>query len=126
EEIVDRATAARTIAELETEILALQRLEELAATVRRSGNDRKWDELSKLLQGEGEAEAASELFDAYGSRRKLIIFSEHRDTLNYLNEKIRGLIGRDEAVVTIHGGIRREQRRKTQEAFTQDKDVQIL
>jgi len=94
--------------------------------VRRSGSDRKWDELSKLLQGEGDAEAANELFDAHGSRRKLIIFSEHRDTLNYLNEKIRGLIGREEAVVTIHGGIRREERRKTQEAFTQDKEVQIL
>lgn len=125
EEIVDSASAARTIAELETEILSLQRLEELAAKVRRSGTDRKWEELSKLLQGDGEA--ANELFDADGSLRKLIIFSEHRDTLNYLTEKIRAtLMGRDEAVVTIHGGIRREERRKIQQAFTQDEEVQIL
>jgi superfamily II DNA or RNA helicase len=126
EEIVDRASAARTIAELEIEISSLTRLEELAASVRRSGTDRKWDELSKLLQGDESAEAARELVDENGSLRKLIIFSEHRDTLNYLNEKICGLIGREEAVVTIHGGIRREERRKIQQAFTQDKEVQIL
>jgi SNF2 family DNA or RNA helicase len=126
EQIVDRASAARTIAELETEILALKRLETLAGEVRRSGTDKKWDELSKLLQGAGDAQASNELFDANGHLRKLIIFSEHRDTLNYLNEKIRGLLGRDEGVVTIHGGVRREDRRKIQESFTQDKEVHIL
>src|SRR6218665_345438 len=48
-------------------------------------------------------------------QRKLIIFTEHRDTLNYLAVKIRGLIGSEEAVVMIHGGIKREERRKVQE-----------
>lgn len=126
EEIVDGASAARTIAELETEILALERLEGLAGEVRRSGTDKKWDELSKLLQGGGDAQAVDELLDANGHLRKLIIFSEHRDTLNYLNAKIRALLGRDEGVVTIHGGVKREDRRKIQESFTQDKEVHIL
>jgi hypothetical protein len=31
-----------------------------------------------------------------GRQRKLIIFTEHRDTLNYLAVKIRGLIGNEE------------------------------
>ncbi len=66
------------------------------------------------------------MFDAHGHRRKLVIFTEHRDTLNYLAERIRSLLGRPEAVVTIHGGMGREDRRKAQEAFTQDKDVEIL
>ena len=66
------------------------------------------------------------MFDAHGSRRKLIIFTEHRDTLNYLVRKLRALLGRAEAVVTIHGGMPREERRKVQEAFTQDKDVLVL
>ena len=66
------------------------------------------------------------MFDAYGSRRKLIIFSEHRDTLNYLVDKLRALLGREEAVVAIHGGMPREERRKIQEAFTHDKDVLVL
>src|SRR5579884_3391404 len=66
------------------------------------------------------------MFDAEGHRRKLVIFTEHRDTLNYLTEKIRALIGRPEAVVIIHGGIGREDRRKAEEAFKHDKEVEIL
>ena len=48
--VVDQASAARTIAELEVEIGLLRHLEELAHEVRRGNTDRKWDELSKLLQ----------------------------------------------------------------------------
>lgn len=120
EKVVDQATAARTIEELRAEIETLKRLEALALRVRRSGTDRKWDELSKLLQSK------AEMFDAQGYRRKLIVFTEHRDTLNYLADRIRTLIGRAEAVVTIHGGMGRDQRREAQEQFTQDKYVQVL
>src|SRR6266852_2273106 len=49
EEILDQATAARTIGELKAEIATLGRLESLAHTVRRSGEDRKWRELASLL-----------------------------------------------------------------------------
>jgi SNF2 family DNA or RNA helicase len=120
EELVDQASAARTIAELEHEIATLADLATLAGEVRASGSDRKWEELSRLLQH------TPEMFDAQGNRRKLIIFSEHRDTLNYLVDKLRVLLGRDEAVVAIHGGLPREERRKVQEAFVQDKDVLVL
>ena len=68
----------------------------------------------------------SEMFDTEGHRRKLVVFSEHRDTLNYLHERTSGLLGRPEAIVTIHGGMGREERRKAQNAFTQDKEVEIL
>lgn len=120
EKVVDQASAARTIKELDIEIGMLRHLEQLALKVRTSGADRKWDELSKLLQNN------AEMFDAHGHRRKLVIFTEHRDTLNYLEEKIKSLLGKPEAVVTIHGGMGREDRRKAQESFTQDKDVEIL
>ena len=120
ERVVDQATAARTIAELKAEIAQLQELERAALRVRQSGSDRKWDELSRLLQNN------SEMFDAHGHRRKLVIFTEHRDTLNYLAERIGALIGKPDAVVIIHGGIGREDRRKSQEAFTHDKEVEIL
>jgi hypothetical protein len=33
------------------------------------------------------------MYDAYGSRRKLIVFSEHRDTLNYLVRKLQAMLG---------------------------------
>src|SRR5208337_2656691 len=99
EQVIDQATAARTIAELEAEIAILNGLEELALKVKQSKIDKKWDELSKLLQNQ------AEMFDAHGHRRKLVIFTEHRDTLNYLTDRIRTLLGRPEAVVTIHGGM---------------------
>ncbi len=120
EKVVDQATAARTITELEAEIATLRRLEALALKVRRSDTDRKWDELRNLLQNN------PEIVDAEGNCRKIVIFSEHRDTLNYLVEKIRALLGRPEALVQIHGAMGREERRKAQEGFTQDKEVQIL
>ncbi len=49
EAIVDQATAAQTIQELEAEIHILEGLEEQARQVVYSGQDRKWDELSRLL-----------------------------------------------------------------------------
>ena len=120
EDVVDAATAARTVAELETEIAILGDLAELARRVRHSGNDRKWTELRTILNDEVLDN------DQAGIPRKVIIFTEHRDTLNYLVDQISTLIGRDEAVVAIHGGVRREDRRKVQQAFTQDKDVRVL
>jgi SNF2 family DNA or RNA helicase len=120
ETVVDQATAARTIAELQAEIEILKSLEALALKVRRSGTDKKWEELSSLLQNH------AEMFDAHGHRRKMVIFSEHRDTVNYLTERLRALLGAPEALVIVHGGMGREERTKAQEAFKQDKDVLIL
>ncbi len=120
ENVADQASAARTIAELEAEIETLMKLERLANEVRVSGEDRKWDELSKLLQ-DNEC-----MFTGEGQREKLIIFTEHRDTLRYLTDKISTLFGSPDIVVTIHGGMLRDERRKVEERFKQDKDVRIL
>ncbi len=126
EEIVDQSTAAKTIAELAAEIETLRGLVRLAKSVRQSGQDRKWEELSAILCGDDGREGALEVFDAQGFRRKLVIFTEHRDTLTYLADRIQTLLGRQEAVATIHGGMGREERRIAQERFTQDRDVLVL
>lgn len=120
DDVVDQATAAETIEELHAEIIILKDLETKACNVVQSGNDKKWEELSSLLQD------TPEMFDSAGSRRKLIIFTEHRDTLAYLLERITSMLGRQEAVVTIHGGTNRDQRRKNQEEFRNNPDVIIL
>ena len=139
EEILDQATAAGTIDELKHELLTLRRLEELAHSLRRSGVDRKWQELSKLL-GELFTPAAivdcmAETRSTYGStpakptpspHQKLVIFTEHRDTLTYLDARITTLFGRREAVVCIHGGMGREERRAAQARFLNDPLVQVL
>ena len=118
--VVDLASAAQTIAELKAEITILRDLEQAALKVRQSCSDRKWDELSHLLQNQ------TEMFDAHGHRRKLIVFTEHRDTLNYLQERIGSLIGKPESVVVIHGGMGREERKKAETLFTQDKNTEVL
>jgi superfamily II DNA or RNA helicase len=120
EQVADQASAAQTITELEAEIETLKGLERKANEVRMSGEDRKWDELSQLLQDE------KSMFGADSMREKLIIFTEHRDTLRYLTNKIRSLLGKEEAVVTIHGGMLRDERRKVEELFKQDKEVRML
>jgi superfamily II DNA or RNA helicase len=140
EAVLDEATAARTIDELKLEIGTLKRLEELALKVRRSGVDRKWNELAELLSfiftPYGVHHGVAEERAPYGGgplptpvaspRQKLVIFTEHRDTLHYLHERIATLLGRPQSVVTIHGGMGREERRKAQEAFLHDPDVQVL
>jgi SNF2 family DNA or RNA helicase len=120
ETAVDLATAASTIAELRLEIERLKELEALAAHVRKLGTDTKWTELSTLLQEE------PEMRDAGGGRRKLIVFTEHRDTLDYLVERIGTFLGRPEAIVAIHGGLPRDQRRAAESAFKNDPGVVIL
>ncbi len=117
--IVDLATAARTVQELEAEVASLRELTRLAARVRASGTDRKWDQLRAVLE-------YPEMFDQQGQRRKLVIFTEHRDTLDYLVERIGALFGRPDAVVAIHGALLREERRKAQAAFLNDPDVLVL
>lgn len=120
EAVVDSATAARTRAELSVEIAVLNDLVRVAQRVRDSQTDRKWSELRSIL-----IDHAWQT-DTHGQHRKLIVFTEHRDTLEYLRERIGSLVGDPRAVVTIHGGVRREERRTAQELFTQDKDVRVL
>src|SRR5690606_30942244 len=117
------------IDELKAEIGTLARLEVLAQSVRRGADDCKWRELAKLLAEEiftpsGLNLRVAEPVAPYGTEipkptpsphHKLVIFTEHRDTLNYLEERITTLLGRKEAVVIIHGGLGREERRKAQE-----------
>ncbi len=140
EEILDQATAAATLAELKIEIATLARLEALAAEVRRSGQDTKWRELSHLLGEIFTPTALSgwvgEPAAPYGSGpipkpvssplQKLVLFTEHRDTLNYLERQIGSLLGHPQAVVLIHGGMGREERRKAQTSFLHDPEVQVL
>lgn len=135
EQVLDQATAARSIEELRAEIDTLSRLEALAIAVKRSGVDRKWSEVAELLheifapaQNEN-GDASQSMLAARGVRapgQKIVIFTEHKDTLNYLREKISTLLGRPEAVVQIHGAMGREDRMAAQESFRHDPVVQVL
>lgn len=120
EAVLDQATAAQTVAELEAEILLLRDLTAQALSVRRSGKDAKWRELDSILDHDL-------MFDpCTGGRRKIIIFTEPKDTLEYLAEKIRTRLGDTDAVAVIHGGVAREARRAAIAAFNDDPKVRVL
>ena len=127
EEILDLATAAQTVDEFEAEIKSLSELESLALKVRASGEDRKWRELAGLLDRMF-ADSPGDTREPYkpSPHQKLVIFTEHRDTLRYLHQKITTLLGREETVVMIHGGVKRDARRTIQESFLHDPEVRIL
>jgi SNF2 family DNA or RNA helicase len=138
--ILDQATAARTVAELKTEIGTLKGLEGLALSIRRSGEDKKWRELANLLteiftpaaitnelaEGDQAPYGAAVARPVPSPSQKLVIFTEHRDTLNYLRGRIATLLGREEAVVVIHGALGREERKKAEEGFKHDPQVRVL
>ena len=119
DDAISEATLAATVAEMQTEIKHLKHLEDLAAAVRESGTDKKWEQLSSILQGE-------ELAGTPDNPRKLIVFTEHKDTLDYLVAKVRKLLGRAEEVVAIHGGMHREDRKRAQDEFVKNPTARIL
>ncbi len=119
ESLLDLATAARTVEELDTEICRLLDLEGKAQKVRLSCQDTKWNQLNSILDN-------PLMCDEQGSRRKLVVFTEFRDTLTYLAGRIRTRLGRPESVVEIHGGVSREERRMHIHAFMNDPAVLVL
>jgi superfamily II DNA or RNA helicase len=120
DQVVDQATAAESIPELMAEIEILKGLKRKAHELVQSQSDRKWDELRSIMLDNPETKTPE------GKRRKLIIFTEHKDTLNYLRERISGVLGNPEAVDVIHGGVNRDERRKVQERFRNHDDLLVL
>lgn len=120
DQVMDAATAALTAAELEEEIESLRILVQMAYRVRQSGTDRKWEQLATIIQDD------KQMVTSEGQRRKLVIFTEHRDTLRYLQERIITLFGRDENIVHIDGSLSRKRRRAVEDRFRNDPDVHFL
>src|SRR5216684_1558873 len=120
EQILDQATAAQTLAELEAEIAILRDLEARALRLKLSGQDAKWRELESIL------DEPIMLDPATGLRRKILIFTEPKDTLEYLQQKITARLGDAAAVVVVHGSIAREARRAAIAAFNSDPVVRVM
>ena len=137
--VMDAATAASTAAELQAEVETLATLQALAAELRHRGEDAKWRQLAGLLGtvfAPPAAQVAEQRAPYRGSgeipppapspRHKLVVFTEHRDTLGYLQRRIATLLGNEDAVAAIHGGMGRRERRAAQEVFLNDPQVRVL
>jgi len=116
DQLVDEYTAALELDQLRAEIAALKELVEQARRVRENANDSKLGALGKCL---GEAQFL-ELKDLSacnaqaGGRGKLLLFTEHRDTLGYVRDHLQRW---GYSTCEIHGGMNPHQRKRAQELF---------
>lgn len=122
EEILDQATAARTIVELKGEIETLKHLESLALSVHRDGSDMKWRELASVLNAVfATAPAVGESGQATVPHVSGAIPPPNPSPNQYLQKRIATLLGREQSVVIIHGAwaARSARRRRNRSAITQ-------
>lgn len=129
DQVADEATVARSKKELEAEIFTLEKLLELAKGVVQSQQDSKWTKLREVILGTHEKSEKNLLLAPDGKMRKLIIFTEYKDTLLYLQKRIENLLGTTDItsqVVTICGSTSRDERKNIQTRFKTDENVRIL
>jgi len=88
---------ATTLAELETELRQVDSLCDLARRVFEAGNESKFEKLREVL------------LDPRYQQEKMIIFTEHRDTLDSLVRRLDGL-GYTDQIAEIHGGMNYQER----------------
>ena len=103
--LVDEYTVALELDQLKREVVVLRDLVEQARRVREQSSDSKLATLKKCLS---EAQF-SELKDGRG---KLLIFTEHRDTLNAVRESLSKW---GYSTCEIHGGMNPHERKRAQE-----------
>lgn len=127
--VADEATVARSKEELQAEIFTLESLLVLAKSVVESRQDSKWTKLRDVILGTHDKSEKNLLLAPNGRMRKLIIFTEYKDTLLYLQKRIETLLGTTDStsqVVTISGSTDRDERRNIQTRFRTDEDVRVL
>jgi hypothetical protein len=113
--LTDEYTAALELDQLRTEIAALQDLVAEAIRVRDYANDSKLAALRQCLD-------RAEFRELADGRGKLLLFTEHRDTLNYLRDNLErwGF-----SACEIHGGMNPHERKRAQEQFRTEKQICI-
>lgn len=105
--LVDETTAAVELDQLRTEIAALRDLHSQAKRVRDHARDSKLESLKQCL-------AQAEFNELTDGRGKLLVFTEHRDTLTYLCEHLAKW---GYSTCTIHGGMNPHDRKRAQDEF---------
>lgn len=105
-------TTAKGPKELEAEANEVRKLYEMARTLSmRNQEEQKFKELSRLLESHGVING-----------EKLVIFTEHKDTLLYLEERLKNT---GYKVSTIHGGKSVDERRDAQGYFFKEAEILI-
>ncbi len=112
EELVERLTAAETQEELQAEIQTLEALIRLAQKTEQAEVETKLGELRRVMEDERIQQTGE----------KILIFTESRETLDYLAEKLRdwGYL-----VVTLHGGMNLDARIHAEHEFRDNAQVMV-
>ncbi len=95
---------ASSLQELEAELAQVQTLREMARSVYEAGEESKFEKLREILR------------DSRYQHEKLIIFTEHRDTLHFLVHRLEGM-GFTGQIAHIHGGMNYREREEQVAAF---------
>ena len=98
------AIVSADIEDLESEIAVVEGLATRAKAVVDSGRESKFDKLREVLE------------DPSHAAEKWLIFTEHRDTMDYLVRRLEGL-GHAGQVANIHGGMNWPERERQVERF---------
>jgi len=112
EDLLEKLTSADTLEELKNEIGILENLVKLAKEVEKKETETKLTELKKVIDTEN--------IDL--QQNKLLIFTESKDTLEYLAEKL-GKWGY--SVATIHGGMNLDARIRAEHDFKSTAQIMI-
>ena len=113
--LVDEATAALELDQLRAEIAAVA---EVLARAKRL-KDKGPEAVSKLAALQACLNGA-EFHELKDGRGKLLVFTEHRDTLNHLREHLEAW---GYTTCEIHGGMNPHQRKRTQEEFRTTRQI---
>jgi len=105
--LVGEATAAVELDQLRAEIAALRDLHTQAHRVRDHASDSKLAALKECLE-------KAEFHELSDGRGRLLVFTEHRDTLTYLCEHLERW---GYSTCRIHGGMNPHSRKQAQEVF---------
>lgn len=97
-------TLATSLKELEAELHQVEELRDLAELVYKAGEESKFEKLREIL--------TNPLY----RDEKLLIFTEHRDTLAFLVRRLKGM-GLGGQIAQIHGGMNYQEREEQVTAF---------
>ena len=121
EEAALGVVAEARIERLRAEVEELNRLIVMAERTAEAGEEAKLSRLIELLRSKDFAEMRQLKEDGTPAHPgSLLIFTEHRDTLNYLTEK---LAAEGYTYCVIHGGMDTQQRRDAQSDFRNNKQI---
>jgi len=104
EEQVLGSVLATSLADLEAELREVEGLLDLARRVYALGEESKFEKLRDILR------------DPAYQQQKLIIFTEHRDTLDFLVHRLEGM-GFTGQIAQIHGGMNYQEREEQVATF---------